>query len=272
MFLELKQRHLQAAKKAKCDEFYTLRSDVELELDHYHSHFEDSIIYCNCDSHRSNFARYFEDNYTDLRLGGLYYTSKNFESPLSIKYLKKADIVVTNPPFSLFRKFFLQLMEYKKRFIIVAPFTAVQYNQIWPFIKSKQCWLGYNAIHNGLFDIAPDHAKRLVANGRGYRTYQGRIVARAHCTWITNLRHGKVMPKLNLTCKYDPDKYPAYDNYPAIEVNRVAKIPADYKGLMGVPITYLVHHNPKQFILHDLVKVPIIGTRNLYARYIIKAV
>lgn len=268
----MKQRHLQAAKSAKFDEYYTLRNDIDIELDHYKHHFQDQIIYCNCDSHRSNFARYFEDNYTDLRLGGLYYTSKPFDSPESMQVFNKADIIVTNPPFSLFRKFFLQTAEAGKKFILVAPYTSVQYNQIWPYIKSGYCWLGYNAIHNGLFDIPAAHARKLVQSGRGYRWYQGRVVARAHCTWITNLKHNKVMPKLDLTHTYKPETYPNYDNYPAIEVSRVAKIPADYKGLMGVPITYLVHHNPQQFELVDLVKVPVIGFRNLYARYIIRAV
>lgn len=119
-------KNLQKAKKAKKDEFYTQRKDVENELQHYVKHFNDKVIYCNCDTESSEFVKYFQDNAKALGIKELLYSSCDFRSEESINLLKKADIVVTNPPFSLFREYVAQLMAYDKQFLIMGNLNAIR--------------------------------------------------------------------------------------------------------------------------------------------------
>ena len=154
--------NLHRAKKAKNDEFYTQLSDIETELAHYKDQFKDKIIYCNCDNPTmSNFIKYFNDNNDKLGFTQLLTShydpitkTGDFRSAESIALLKQADIVITNPPFSLFREYVAQLVEYKKQFLIVGSLNAVTYKEIFPLIKDDKVWLGY---HNGsmTFDV-PD--------------------------------------------------------------------------------------------------------------------
>ena len=283
-------RSLHAANKAKQDEFYTQLSDIEKELKHYREHFHGKTVYCNCDDPTiSNFFRYFELNFAKLGLkklittcyknqqidlfskhdmeaaAGLEYVGNgteptkfqlkgdgDFRSPECIELLKQADIVVTNPPFSLFREYIAQLVEYDKKFVVIGSMNAITYKEVFPLIKSDRLWLGHGpAGSDMLFDVPKDYARELVRNkneGSAYRLVDGVIKGRlGNAVWFTNLDHKKRHEDLILYKKYSPDEYPKYDNYDAINVNRTDHIPADYDGEMGVPISFLDKHSPNQF-------------------------
>lgn len=172
----------------------------------------------------------------------------DFRSEESIELLKEADIVVTNPPFSLFREYVAQLIEYDKRFLIIGSMNAITYKEIFPLIKNNQLWLGngFNA-GNAYFRIPNDkvsYASGVYDNSTG-------LVKFRNCNWFTNLDHKKRHEPLDLIEKYTPEKYPTYDNYEAINVDKVIDIPCDYYGAMGVPITFLDKYCPDQFEVVD---------------------
>ena len=256
-------KNLTAAKKAKADEFYTMLTDVEKELKHYKSQFEGKVVYCNCDDpEESNFWKFFELNFEEYKLKKLISTHYDAEKPTyklelfadvdgdgkitkgdiiktplkqngdfrseeSIELLKTADIVVTNPPFSLFREYIAQLMKYKKDFLVLGNMNAVTYKEIFPLIRDSKIWWGYNS---------PTDFKRPDGS-----------IKKTVTRWYTNIFIKKQNEELILTKTYNPKDYPKYDNYDAIEVGKVADIPKDYNGVMGVPITFLYSYNPKQF-------------------------
>ena len=178
----------------------------------------------------------------------------DFRCAENVELLKQADIVVTNPPFSLFREYVAQLVQYGKRFLIVGSQNAITYKEIFPLIKDNRMWLGVTP--NGqdmLFDVPKDYAQELVATaqeGSAYRVVEGVVKGRlGNAAWFTNLDHKKRHKFLKLGAKYkgNEEEYPKYDNYDAVNVNRVADIPRDWTGVMGVPITFLDKHNPNQF-------------------------
>ena len=282
-----KKANLAAAKKAKNDEFYTQLSDIENELRHYKDHFRDKVVYLNADDPEwSNFWKYFELNFDHLGLKKLISThfesdkpsykleiigdvtgdgkvdskdiiktdlSQNgdFRSPEAIELLKEADIVVTNPPFSLFREYIAQLMKYDKKFLVVGNPNAITYKQIFPLIKADKLWLGFKSMGvDMLFDVTDEFAAELIETkkeGSGYKIIDGVVKGRAQAIWFTNLEHDKRNEVLRLAKQYTPELYPKYDNYDAINVDKVAEIPVDYDGVMGVPITFLGKYNPEQF-------------------------
>ena len=169
----------------------------------------------------------------------------DFRSEESIEILKGADIVVTNPPFSLFREYVNQLLDYNKKFLIVGTQNAITYKDIFPHIKANKIWLGNGfAAGNAYFKIPPENARNY-ANGV-YDEATGLVKFRNVC-WFTNLDITKRHEELILYRDYSPDIYPHYDNYDAIEVDKVKDIPKNYDGVMGVPITFLDKHNPDQF-------------------------
>ena len=168
----------------------------------------------------------------------------DFRSDECIELLKEADIVVTNPPFSLFREYVAQLMEYKKKFLIIGNINALTYKEIFPLIKENKIWLGY---FSGCMKFkVPEHYKQRATaywideNGQKWRSL-------GNICWFTNLEVSKRHENLTLYKKYNPEEYPKYDNYDAIEVSKVAEIPYDYEGAMGVPITFIDKYNPEQF-------------------------
>jgi adenine-specific DNA modification methylase len=166
----------------------------------------------------------------------------DFRSSESKELLKQADIVVTNPPFSLFREYVAQLIEFDKKFIILGNNNAITYKEIFQLIKNSKMWLGYSANKTMTFRLS-NHYKRwnyIDENGNKY----GNVPA---ITWYTNLDIKKRHEELILVKKYSPLDYPKYDNYDAIEVSKVKDIPKDYDGVMGVPITFLDKFNPEQF-------------------------
>lgn len=302
-------RNLNAAKRAKKDEFYTQLPDIERELHHYWPHFRGKTVLCNCDDpYESNFFKYFALRFNQLGLRRLLCTCYNgspvrgtelllhfdgeadepkrqaymvdihavpdlngdgavdltdvrlllendrnalrllqtgdFRSAECVALLREADVVVTNPPFSLFREYVGQLMDYGKKFLIVAPQNAITYKEIFPLIKENRIWLGFKS-GDMAFKVPADSEPRTTRywvdeGGQKWRSL-------GNICWFTNLDHTKRHEELDLVCRYNPDDYPKYDNYDAIEVSKVVDIPCDYDGAMGVPITFLDKYNPEQF-------------------------
>lgn len=287
---------LHAAQKAKKDEFYTLYSDIEQEITQYNLEiFRDKIVYCNCDDYRkSNFFKFFFDNFEQLGLKKLIATAfcqkscglvaevsrdskhygrlkgdGDFRSDECIGYLKQADIVVTNPPFSLFREYVAQLIEYNKSFLIIGSKNAITYKEIFPLIKNNQMWLGPAFNRGNAFFKVPKDTLRDYANGV-YDAESGLVKFR-NVGWYTNLDFQARHEELILYKKYygNEEEYPKYDNHDAINVDKTADIPCDYFEKMGVPITYLDKHNPELFTLEDIIRPRINGKWN-YRRLIIK--
>ena len=168
----------------------------------------------------------------------------DFRSEESIALLKQADIVVTNPPFSLFREYIAQLVQYDKKFVVIGSNNAITYKEIFPLIKKSRMWLGHKS-GDIAFKVPCHYEERATRfwvdeSGQKWRSL-------GNACWFTNLDHDKRHEELILYRKYNPTDYPTYDNYDAIEVSKVKDIPADYDGAMGVPITFLDKHNPEQF-------------------------
>ena len=171
----------------------------------------------------------------------------DFRSDECIKLLNEADIVCTNPPFSLFREYLTQLMAYNKKFLIIGNLNAITYKECFKFIKDNKMWLGITMDGRNIWFRVPDSypinenvANSKIEDGKKYLFVKG-------CVWFTNLDSEKRHEKLTLYKKYTPEEYPKYDNYGAINVDKVSEIPEDYDGAMGVPITFLNKYNPDQF-------------------------
>lgn len=172
----------------------------------------------------------------------------DFRSKECIEMLKQADVVVTNPPFSLFREYVAQLMEYNKKFLIIGNVNAITYKEIFPLMKDNKLWIG-PSITSGdrQFGVPDDYS--LNAAGCGIDNDGNKFIKVKGVRWFTNIDHKKRHEELDLYKTYNPDEYPTYDNYDAINVNKTADIPCDYYGAMGVPITFLDKFNPEQFEL-----------------------
>ena len=279
--MPLSSKKLHRARAAKNDEFYTQYDDVKKECDNYLSHFFNKTIYCNCDTADSAFVRYF----TELKSAGLIRDiwfsgglgGADFRSPESVSQLQQADIVVTNPPFSLFRPFIELLIQYNKKFLIVANMNSVMYKTVFSQIKENKMWVGTRVFGgNFMFDV-PNQAD-LTPNGNSIICVRGINKVVVPATWLTNLEFIRPRP-LILNKRYygNEDAYPTYDNADAINVNRKTDIPCDYKGVIGVPITFLDRYTPERFLLLGLDKdfttdgrgVRIAG-RPLYTRLFIR--
>lgn len=258
-----KNNNLHAAKTAKNDEFYTRFDDINFEInlaEHgYRPFFKDKVIYCNCDDpEESNFWKFFKARFNGLKLKKLISThydqegkssykleydgervvktelegDGNFRSPECVELLKESDIVVTNPPFSLFRDFIGLLMEYNKKFAIIGNMNAITYKEVFPLIKENKIWLGYS--QPKIF-IQPDGSEKKFGN----------------ILWYTNLDIPKRHEPMLLGWKFEKGLemgiYQKYDNYDAYNVDKVCQIPRDYDGVLGVPITFLDKYCPEQF-------------------------
>ena len=285
---------LTAAKRAKKDEFYTQRVDIENELRHYKSHFEGKVVLCNCeDPRQSEFFKYFAENFEKLKLKRLiavcyksqdvdlfsqgdceraikqvYEGDKNgnmivdddevgvfnlkgdgdFRSNECIEILKEADIVVTNPPFSLFREYLAQLMKFDKKFLIIGNVTAVTHSELFSYIRDNRIWLGAS-IHSGDRKFGVPEGYPLNAAGCGIDENGKRFIRVKGVRWFTNLDYPQRHEILPLYKRYTPNEFPKYDNYDAINVDKTSDIPYDYDGIMGVPITFIDKYNPEQFEL-----------------------
>ena len=201
----------------------------------------------------------------------------DFRSAECIELLKQADIIVTNPPFSLFREFMAQLIKFEKSFLIIGNQNAVTYCEIFPLIRDNKIWLGYHS-GNYWFKVPNYYEERkyrfkIDENGQKWRSL-------GNICWFTNITFEKRHENIILYKKYSPDVYPKYDNYDAIEVSKVADIPCDYYGIMGVPVTFLTKYNPNQFEIlgdsryHDgqdfTDDINIINGKALYRRILIR--
>lgn len=223
---------------------------------------QDVDLFSEVDSERAVYLEYTGDKDGD-RIPGrdeievkCFEGNGDFRSRESIALLKEADIVVTNPPFSLFREYVAQLIEHEKKFLILGNMNAITYKEIWPYIQDNQIWLGVTRTGTGqmwfrIKDDAPDRSgQRVDVDGQRYQTI-------GNSAWFTNLDHSKRHEELTLYRTYSPGEYPAYDNYDGIEVSKAVDIPLDWDGVMGVPITFLGKYNPKQFEIVGIAKAPL---------------
>ena len=285
--------NLHKAKNAKNDEFYTQLTDVSKELMHYKQHFKDKIVLCNCDDPTwSAFWKYFHLNFETLGLKKLISThydkteptykmeytggddndievgvktplegNGDFRNQECLDLLDETDIVVTNPPFSLFREYVAVLMEHEKKFLIIGSLNAVKYSECFPFIMNNQMWLGNNNVHDFM---QPD----------------GTVKKFGNINWYTNLDFAKRHEKIILWKEYNDKEYPKYETYDAIEVSKVTNIPVNYSGIMGVPVSFMSKYNPEQFEIigefnhgsdneFDLAK-PVINGKMLFPRIAIR--
>ena len=237
----------------KNDAFFTQLADIEAELNFYRNHFRNRMVYCNCDNPaHSQFLQYFRQNFDILGLKGIAAThydvgsitqaslwdagghrtwpvsNGDFRSAECMKILHDADIVVTNPPFSLWREFIAALTACRKKFLIVGPLNSITYKEVFPLIQANKLWLGNTQI-------------------KSFLTPDNRIQRFGNVYWFTNLDYPKRHVPMALHCSYDPQLYPQYANYDAIEVSKTANIPYNYDGVMGVPISFLTRYCPEQF-------------------------
>lgn len=166
----------------------------------------------------------------------------DFRSEECVELLKQADIVVTNPPFSLFREYLAQLVKYEKQFLIIGNQNAITYKEVFPLIKDNKLWLGLTMNSSNRWFQVPDSYEKYhkIENGKKYAFVAGVV-------WWTNLNHNRRNEPLMLYKNYTPEEYPHYDNYDAINVNDVKDIPLNFDGVMGVPISFLHKYNPEQF-------------------------
>ena len=270
--------NLHKAKDAKKDEFYTQLTDIEKEMKHYKQHFCGKVVFCNCDDPMwSEFWRYFHLNFSELGLKKLIAThydmhnptykleyiggndnnveagvltcliqNGDFRSDECIVLLKEADIVVTNPPFSLFREYVAQLIEHEKKFIIIGNVNALTYKEFFPLIKDNKVWIGLS-IHSGDREFRVPESYPLTAASARIDSDGNKYIRVKGVRWFTNLDYADRHKFLDLWKKYTPEEYPHYDNYDAINVNKTSDIPYDYDDVMGVPITFLDKFNPDQF-------------------------
>lgn len=281
---------LKRAQQEKNDEFYTLLPSIENELKHYdEKKFKDKIIFCNCDDPTySNFWRYFHMNFERLGLKKLITThyekgtvqtykmeycggddtdfsagkktnltqNGDFRSPECVELLDEADMVVTNPPFSLFAEFITLLTEHHKKFIILGNMNALHYKDIFPFLKNQEIWPGFTFNKTCEF-LMPDSYK--LKGTKSFIDDQGRkhgFVSKI--TWFTNVDHVKRHKVFETVYKYAKkdelysDLYQKYDNFDAINIEKVNQIPLDYDGIMGVPDGFFEFYNPEQFELIGL--------------------
>ena len=282
-----KNNNLNAAKAAKNDEFYTSLNSVENELRHYNEHFKNKVVLCNCnDAAHTGFAIYFALKFEVLGLKEIICTSYNpnghgfvyryhgekkgdyiplveewdktqlegdggFNSAEGLSLIDEADIIATNPPFSLFRDFITILLERDKKFIIIGNMNAITYNEVFPSIRDNKLWLG------------TQYVKEFVSDSGETKKF-GNIL------WYTNLDYKKRHEPLILYKNYSEEEYPHYDNYDGIEVSKTCDIPMDYEGVMGVPVSFLDKWCPDQFEIVDRLNAPVVKGNKIYKRLMIK--
>ena len=262
-----KNNNLLKANKEANDEFYTQYEDIAKEIEHYKEHLKGKVVYCNCDiPHFSNFHKYFSDNFKELELKQLIVTGyvKNengkcsiydgekstdydllgdgdFHGDECIDMLQKADVVITNPPFSLFREFIKVVVENDKDFIVVGNKNATTYKDVFPLFMKDKMFIGVNNVNS--FEILNDNGlsakNTFVKNGVSYAKF-------GNISWFTSFNICDD-DYLRLTKEYSSLNYPKYYNYDAINVDKTKDIPKDYNGVIGVPITFLDKYNTNQF-------------------------
>lgn len=269
----LTKKYLSTARRSKNDEFYTRLEDIEKELQHYTQHLKDKIIYCPCDDYqRSAFVQFFKDNFYKLHIKRLIATCHpegykyeydgvreeitlidgDFRNEDCNKIMESVDIIITNPPFSLFREFIKQIFSYNKQFLILANTNAIIYKEIFPYIQHDKLWMGVSSFNDGMYFHVPDDYEYADTYKLKREIDGQRVIRVGSICWFTNMEHSKRNEPMQLKAHYTPEEYPKYDNYDAIEINKLKNIPMDYNGVMGVPITFLKGYCPKQFKIIDI--------------------
>ena len=280
--MPLSNEYLINARIGKNNEFYTQKKDIENECSKFKEFFKGKKVYCPCDNSDSKFPEYFKENYESLGLAGLFYSSiddsayhydGNVVNPIDFHIdilsndfstiLKYVDVVVTNPPFSLFRPFLKKLIEAKKEFLIIGPQNAITCKNVFKHIQNDGVNVdyGFKGVA-GWFDV-PDDYEDVAKTGEHI---EGKIRV-SGVVWYTNLPIKEEKPFIELKKHYydengnpDTEKYQCYDNFRSItglnedciNVNKVKDIPCDYFGYMGVPISFFEKYNPNQFELIQL--------------------
>lgn len=222
---------------------------IENEL-HYYD-LSDKVVYCNCDDESSNFVKYFSQAGS---CKDLIYTNSDFRIRKNINVLKKVDVVVTNPPFSLFREYIQQLMEYNKRFLVLGNLLSFSCKEIFPHIMQNKIWFGVSIKKGDIQFRMPEYYPLTSKNGAWIGEDGNKYVKVTNIRWFTNMEHYQDNSFLKLTKRYTLEKYPRYDNYDAIDVKRTNEIPKDYDAVMGVPLTFMDKYNPRQFEILGLSK------------------
>ena len=255
---------------------------------------QDSDLFSQNNSERAIYLEYTGDksgnNVPDAEEIGIKHLQGDgdFRSKECIELLKQADIVVTNPPFSLFREYVAQLVEYDKKFVIIGNLNALTYRDIFKLVKENKLWFGHS-IHSGDREFRVPQDYPLNAAGSRVDEEGNKYIRVKGVRWFTNLDYTERHEDLLLYKTYNPEEYPTYDNYEAINVNVTKEIPMDYPGVMGVPITYIDKYNPDQFEIlgmassagynAEIVGIPFMGDKdarplingkNTYARVFIK--
>lgn len=249
----MKNINLHKARKTKNDEFYTFYEDIKKEVENYRDYLENKIVYCNCDNPKySQFWKYFKDNFQELKIKKListylsdniaYKTDYNgitiektklsgngsFESEECLAILKEVDVVITNPPFSIFSEYLSSLINNNKKFLVIGNKNAVIYKDVFPYIRDNKVSLGFNNITKF---YQPDGETKKFGN----------------IGWFTNIKSKNKKKPLLLTEEFNNNKYKKYYNFDAINVDKLVDIPKDYYEIMGVPITYIDYHNEEMF-------------------------
>ena len=281
--IEMANDNLRQAKAAKNDEFYTQYEDIATELKHYSTFLRGKIVFCNCDDPAwSNFWKYLHNNFAVLGLKKLISThyepdgspsykieyeggddlntdvgtitplegNGDFRSKECMEILKECDVVITNPPFSLFREYMKVLVESDKKFIIIGTMNSLHYKEIFPLIEENKVWTGFSFNKTMEFVMPDDYELKgkayIDADGKKHGFVPGIL-------WYTNIdikkRHELFFKPEDAHSYYEgnEDKYPRYINFDAIEVNSTSRIPIDYTGMMGVPDNFLERYNPQEF-------------------------
>lgn len=263
MTKKISNKNLSLARAKKNDEFFTREPDVTAEVIKYQDYYKGKVILCNCDDATSEFYHMLKQVYDLFEIKKLIATSfgpsayklvfengeehktmlegdGDFSSDECIELLKECDIVITNPPFSLFRKFLSLITAYDKKFLAIGNMNAITYKDVFKLIKENKVWLGIN--NPKVFSVKEDYTSKntFIEDGKNYAKF-------GNICWFTNLPNKKRKEEVLLYQKYTPEKYPKYDNYDAINVDKVVDIPMDYYGVIGVPISFLSLYNPAQF-------------------------
>lgn len=279
-------RNLNVAKKTRNDEFYTRYEDIERELVNYWDDLRGKRVLLNCDTKESNFYKYFKDYFHEIGIESVTATSfrngvdslggikvvydgqveveehlsggGSFDSEEVLEELGKSDIVVTNPPFSLFRNFIDVLVESRKKFVVIGSLNAVTYKNVFPLIKEGRLFFGTNNVNK-------------------FNSPEGEEISFGNIVWYTNIEQSNKR-KLELRKTYKEGEYKFFDGYNVLNVDRVEDIPKDFMGVMGVPITYLKIHDPEKFnilgIANDVSHMyyemrTVVGGKSKYRRVII---
>lgn len=245
---------MRKAKGAKKDEFKTLYNDIRDELVNYKEHFKGKTVWCPCDLRDvSNFCNFLEDVKDEWGIKKLIFTSYpsgecriiddegchdftidgecSYDSDEVKQFRNEADIVVTNPPFSLFKDFVSWLIENDKKFVILGTGLSIFVKEIFVYYNQKKLWYGYIRNKGLSFEVPSDYNTKIIKDGKKF--------CKVACSWWTNLGEEKKNPKFNSNVKFSDYNYQKYDNFDAIHVPSRNKIPMDYCGLMGVPSSYL---------------------------------